>query len=222
MLHQAVPLGQLVVLCPEPQELLPTLPRHPVAEAPDEVPSHVAGHVEHLVPVVEDIQTVVDAGRLALGKLAGRACHKVVVRCPVLPLPENKEVEGIAKIFRDDHPVRAGVVGHLAMDPVQPLHGLRLTAWAAAEDLLKKEHRRLLPSLKKRSLVAGRPASAAQYLFCYRLVPSMADFMRSMGRGFTEEETVLSNSFLERLRANARSLVKSSLGEHGKRGPPGS
>jgi MarR family transcriptional regulator, 2-MHQ and catechol-resistance regulon repressor len=47
---------------------------------------------------------------------------------------------------------------------------------------------------------------------CDRLVPSMADFMRSMGRGFTEEEKALFNSFLERLRANAEQLGEELLG----------
>jgi hypothetical protein len=103
MFRQAVPLGQLVVLCPKPQELLPPVPRHSVAEAPDEVPSHVAGHVEHLVPVVEDVQTVVDAGRLVQGKLTGRACHEVVVRRSIFPLSEDQEVERVSEIPGDNH-----------------------------------------------------------------------------------------------------------------------
>ena len=48
---------------------------------------------------------------------------------------------------------------------------------------------------------------------CDRLIPAMADFMRNMGRSFSDEEKVLFNSFLERLRQNAEKLAEELAGQ---------
>jgi hypothetical protein len=98
------------------------------------------------------------------------------------------------------------------MDPIQPLHGLGLAPGAAPEDLLKKEHRELLHSLKSEVWLRVVRSHRAQYLFCDRLVPSTADFMRTKGRGFAEEERVLCNSFPGRLIVSAEQLGVELLG----------
>jgi DNA-binding MarR family transcriptional regulator len=73
-------------------------------------------------------------------------------------------------------------------------------------DGLEKEGmvRRVPDTVDRRSTFIELTAEGL--VVCDRLVPAMADFMKKMGRDFSEAEKKLYNSFLERLRRNAEEL----------------